>query len=169
MLFAKRYLLWAVLLGGCALSAGPIPLETVTVKGAKIEDGVVSRSVGKSSYCVLEFQLKEPIPFSVNDVLSMEFKAAAKDPKAMVIAQLKIGKKATWAGFPVTGEWQKRKVPFASTRYESAFGGKRPEEGEMITGLKFYCRSPQKEAMTLQLKNISIDSAAGNKSGKDGK
>ena len=159
-LFAKKSLGLFLILACMAVFAAPVPLETVQTGGAKIENGVVSRSTRNVAYCVLEFQFREPVAFSTAEALSLEFKGEVADPKAMVIVQMKFGKKLTWAGFPVTGEWQKRKVIFSSARFESAFGGKRPEEGEKITGLKIFCRSPKKEAMTLQLKNISIAPAA---------
>ncbi len=157
-LWAKKSLGLFLVLAGCAVCAATVPLETVTSKGAKIENGVVRQAVGNSAYCVLEFQLKEPVVFSPAGSLSVEYMATTAEPNPTVVVQLRFGKKVTWSSFPVTGEWQKRKVSFATVRFEREFGGKQPADGEMITGLKIYCRTAQKGRSALQLKNISFSS-----------
>ena len=150
------FLVMLAALVALSLAAAPVSPECVTTKEVKVENGVIRNSVDKSAYCLIEFALKEKTPFSRDLTLSFEYRLKADDPKAIVIAQLVIDGKRTYAPLKANGEWQTAKLPFSGIRYESKFGGKRPEDGEIIDGLKIYGRAPAPTKLTLELRNIAF-------------
>ena len=138
------------------LAAATVSPKCVTTKSAKVENGVIQNSVDKSAYCLIEFALKKRISFSPTQTFAFEYRLTSNDPKAIVVVQFMIGDKGTYAQLKANGEWQTAKLPFSGIRYESKFGGKRPENGKMIEGLKIYGRAENPTKMMLELKNIAF-------------
>ena len=147
---------FAAVFAALSLAAATVPPECAATKGAKIENGVVRNGVDRNAYCMIEYKLKEKVPFSPAQTLAFEYRLTADDPKAFVVVSLLIDGKATYATQKANGEWQTAKLPLSGIRYEMKFGGTHPEKGGMIGGLKIYGRAPVPTKMILELKNIEF-------------
>ena len=141
--------------GLAALNAAPIGRECTT-PAAKAADGVVTLSVRNNKFCMIRFKLKEAVTFTPEQALTFEDRLTAPEPKPIVAAQLRFGKKLTWSGFPADNTWRKAKVLFYKTRFEKDSGGGVPQTGDQITGLQIYGRTQAPADMTLELRNIQI-------------
>jgi len=142
----------ALSLAALPLAAATVPPECVITKGAKVENGVVRNGVDRNAYCMIEYKLKEKIPFSPTQSLVVGYRLTSGDPKAFVVVSLLIDGKATYATLKANGEWQTAKLPLSGIRYETKFGGTLPAKGEMITGIKIYGRAPVPTKMVLEIK-----------------
>ena len=146
----------ALVCAAFGLSAGPVAPECVISKDAKVEDGVIKASVKNARFCYLIFKLPEAVKFDPAQSMTFEFRMTTQGEEATFVNQLVFGKKQTWNGNKVTGEWQKVKFPFTKARFERDSGGGNPQAGDMITGLKFYGRTKAAGEITIEIRNIEI-------------
>ena len=151
-----KILFAALVCAAVGLSAAPVAPECVDTKGAKVEDGVVKLSTAKGRFCYVVFKLPEAVKFDPAQSMTFEFRMTTAGEEATFVNQLVFGKKQTWNGNKVTGEWQKVKFPFTRARFEKDSGGGNPQAGDMITGLKFYGRTKANAEITIEIRNIEI-------------